>query len=248
MAVSEDDLFLFDLQGYRVLRNVLTAKEITEINAVLDRHLVAAPGAALAEQVFQHFLMWHSALRALTVHPRVMNLIRLIVDERPRLDRYYGLHMLPGSNGVPLHGGAKDVDDQSEYYSVVDGAIRNGITTASWALTDMLPEHGCFACIPGSHKSCVSRPESSVVEEALEDVPLRAGDVVVFTGAVAHRGPTWRGPHERRSLLFKYAPRHLAWSREYLSWPAELLDVLTPEQRTLFVPPYCFDGAGVGVA
>jgi hypothetical protein len=247
VPVSKDDLFLFDLQGYLVLRNILTANEIAQINAVLDRNLTAAPGAALADQVFQHFLAWDSSLRALTVHPRVMDLVRLIVDERPRLDRYYGLRMLPGTNGVPLHGGAKEVDDQSEYYAVMDGVIRNGITTVSWALADMLPEHGCFACIPGSHKSGLPLPNSSVAEQALQHVPLRAGDVVVFTSAVAHRGPVWRGPHERRSLLFKYAPRHIAWSRQYLSWPAELLAALTPEERALFAPPHCFEGPDIGV-
>jgi hypothetical protein len=225
----------------------LTGSEIAKLNAVFDRNLRGTPGPGLAEQVFQDFLIWDAALRALTVHHRVMDLIRRIVDERPRLDRYYGLRMAPETTGVPLHGGAKDVDDQSEYYSVVDGVIRNGIVTASWALTDMLAEHGGFACIPGSHKSGLSRPASPAVAQALEHVPLHSGDVVVFTSAIAHRGLTWHGPHERRSLLFKYAPRHLAWSPQYMSWPADLLAVLTSEQRALFVPPHCFEGAGIGV-
>jgi ectoine hydroxylase-related dioxygenase (phytanoyl-CoA dioxygenase family) len=111
----------------------------------------------------------------------------------------------------------------------------------------MLREQGGFACIPGSHKSRLPKPESLAEVDCVQHVPLRAGDALVFTGVLAHRGTYWAGPHERRALLFKYAPRHLAWSPAYANWPRELLDLLTPEQRHLFDPPHCFDGGGIGV-
>jgi hypothetical protein len=245
--ITEEDLYLFDLRGFLVLRQVLGADEVGELNRILDENIKRAPGEVLASQVFDDFLLWDGALRALLTHERVMPLLRSIVDEEPRLDRYYGLHMAPGTKGVPLHGGAKDVEDMSEYYSVADGRLRNGITTVNWALTDMLPEHGGFACIPGSHKSALPRPAGLDEAEALVHVPLRAGDVLVFTGALAHSGTRWLGPHGRRSLLFKYAPRHLAWARFYLTWPQGLLDTLDAEQRRLFAPPYCFRREGIGV-
>jgi ectoine hydroxylase-related dioxygenase (phytanoyl-CoA dioxygenase family) len=155
--------------------------------------------------------------------------------------------MAPGSVGVPLHGGAGDIHDSSEFYSFAGGRIRNGIITVSWALTDMLEAHGGFACIPGSHKSNLPRPPTLSEEESLQHVPLQAGDVLVFSGAIAHRGTKWNGPHPRRALLFKYAPHHLAWSRAYLSWPPALLECLTSEQQQLFEPPYTFAGQGIGV-
>jgi ectoine hydroxylase-related dioxygenase (phytanoyl-CoA dioxygenase family) len=246
--VTDQDLYLFDLRGFLVLRRVLGTDEVGVLNRILDNKIERPPGENLGSQVFHDFLLWDEALRALLAHRAVMPLIRKIVDEEPRLDRYYGLHMLPGTTGVPLHGGAKDVEDMSEYYSVADGRLRNGITTVCWALTDMLPENGGFACIPGSHKSALPRPDQLDEDACLVQIPLRAGDVLVFTGALAHRGTLWVGPHSRRSLLFKYAPRHLAWGRFYLSWPRELLDALDPEQRKLFAPPHCFrrDGIGVG--
>lgn len=246
-VVTDEDLYLFDLRGYVVLRNVLGADEVRELNRLLDRNLQKPVGQRLGNQVFQDFLLWGKPLRELLTHERVMPLLRRVVDDRIRIDRYYGLRMVPGSTGVPLHGGARDVPDRSEYYSYADGRMCNGVTTVSWALTDMLSEYGGFACIPGSHKSNLPRPQSLSEDECLVHVPLRAGDVLVFTGALAHRGTHWSGPHERRVLLFKYAPRHLGWSRAYLSWPAQLLDSLTREQRSLFEPPHCFEGDGIGV-
>ena len=45
----------------------------------------------------------------------------------------------------------------------------NGLTVASWALTDMLPAQGGFCCIPGSHKSNFSCPSQlKVVKNAPE--------------------------------------------------------------------------------
>lgn len=244
---TEQDLYLFDLRGFLVLRQVLGAEEIRELNRILDENIKRPADEALASQVFDDFLLWGGALRALLTHKKVMPLLHNIVDEEPRLDRYYGIHMAPGTKGVPLHGGAKDVEDMSEYYSVADGRLRNGITTVCWALTDMLPENGGFACIPGSHKSALPRPATLDADECLVHVPLKAGDVLVFTGAMAHSGTRWHGPHTRRSLLFKYAPRHIAWGRFYLSWPQELLDALDAEQRKLFAPPHCFRSDGIGV-
>jgi hypothetical protein len=245
--VTDLDLYLFDLRGFLIIRQALGADEVGELNRILDDNIERPPGEKLASQVFHDFLLWDASLRALLTHEAVMPLLRNIVDEELRLDRYYGLHMVPGTTGVPLHGGAKDVEDMSEYYSVVDGRLRNGITTVCWALTDMLPKNGGFACIPGSHKSALPRPATLDEAECLVPVPLNAGDVLVFTGAMAHSGTRWVGPHSRRSLLFKYAPRHLAWGRFYLSWPQELLDLLDAEQRRLFAPPYCFRNDGIGV-
>ena len=244
----DEELYLFDLRGYIVFQNVLGPSEIQELNKLLDTNLAGpGPGAKLSTQSFQNFLAWGEGFRNLLTHQRLMPFLRQIFNGQVRLDRYYGLYMSPDTTGVPLHGGARDIDEESEYYFVADGKLRNGITTVSWALTDMLSQHGGFACIPGSHKSFFPRPTSLNEDECLTQIPMKAGDVLIFTGAVAHRGTHWKGPHQRRSLLFKYAPSHIAWARFYLKWPSELLALLTPEQRHLFDPPGEFHGEGVGV-
>lgn len=244
---TDENLYLFDLRGFVVLENVLGLDTVRDLNRILDAHLPASARPELANQVFQDFLLWDGALRDLLTHERITPLLCNVVDRRIRLDRYYGLRMAPGTTGVPLHGGAGHVPDEAEYYQFANGTMRNGITTVSWALTDMLAENGGFACIPGSHKSNLPKPESLSEEQCVTHVPLRAGDVLVFTGTLAHRGTYWAGPHERRSLLFKYAPRHLAWSPAYVTWPRELLDRLTDQQRVLFDAPHVFDGGGIGV-
>ena len=66
----------------------------------------------------------------------------------------------------------------------------NGLTVASWALTDMLPGQGGFCCIPGSHKSNFSSPpQLKAVKdspECMKGVHQKAGDVAIFTEALTH--------------------------------------------------------------
>jgi hypothetical protein len=238
MQISYEDSYLFDLRGYLVLGEVLSTDEVAELNRHIDDHGPADPGAELAEQLFGGYLLWDQAFRRLIDHPRVLPYLREWVDPHVRLDRYYGIHMRPGTTGLPLHGGVPD-HDPTEYYRFRDGRPVNGITTVSWALSDMLPGQGGLVCIPGSHKSNMAWPRRfDHTADCATLIPLRAGDVVIFTGAIAHGTYPWHGPHLRRTLIYKYAPAHIAWSSGYLEWSPELCSLLTPRQRELLEPPH----------
>ena len=63
--------------------------------------------------------------------------------------------------------------------------------------------------------------------------------VVLFTEALTHCTIPWRGASTRRTLLYKYAPGHLAWGKNYGADLADLAGsgVLTPRQQILMDPP-----------
>ena len=91
----------------------------------------------------------------------------------------------------------------------------NGLVAVQWALVDHRPGDGGFGCIAGSHKSSfVTTPEETPADLVTE-VPMAAGDLVVFTEALTHCTIPWRGAADRLSLLYKYAPGHLAWGSDY---------------------------------
>ena len=89
--------------------------------------------------------------------------------------------------------------------------------------------------MPGSHKAGFARPERPDSRLAVE-VPLAAGDLVVFTEALTHGTLTWRGPGIRRTLLYKYSPGSSTWAEDQ-RWPAALREQLTERQRLLLQPP-----------
>jgi hypothetical protein len=136
------------------------------------------------------------------------------VDPRVRIDHAYGLVYLPGED-VPLHGD-DNVATGVVWYRVERGRISSGLTVVSWALTDCPVGSEGFRCVPGSHKASFDRPADGSVEELAVEVPVRAGDVIIFTEALVHGG-CWRGAGSRRALFYKYAPGNWAhrasWSR-----------------------------------
>lgn len=148
--------------------------------------------------------------------------------------------MKEGTEGLRLHGGRTPYDPL-EAYHYQDGEMRGGITVVSWALTSMLPHEGGFLVVPGSHKANFPYPGDLSQNQGdwLTPVPLSAGDVVVFTSAITHGTQIWSAHHQRRSLIFKYAPGHVAFDSGYLScWPQSLKHMLSEQQRRLLDPPY----------
>ncbi len=74
---------------------------------------------------------------------------------------------------------------------------------------------GGFCCIPGSHKSsfappasitCVGKPTPGVFQ-----IPCPAGSAIIFTEALRHGTLAWQAPTQRRTLFYKYSPRHASW-------------------------------------
>ena len=119
--------------------------------------------------------------------------------------------------------------------------IRNGLTVATWNLTDAASGAGGFVCVPGSHKTNflphmprdVARFERDV--DWLAQPPLAAGDVLIFTEALIHGTAQWTAEHERRTLLYKYSPPHSTWAKTPYD-PGGFPDA-TSRQLRLMAPP-----------
>ena len=240
--------YLFDLQGYLVLEDVLTADEVSTLNRLLDEQDLPQPGETFSSGEFgmggsasevPGFLEWGKPLCDLLDHPRIMPVLRLILGDGFRIDHLYGVQMGRGTDGLQLHGGATPLYSPSEYYLVRDARIYSGLVAVSWNLTDTGPDHGGFLCVPGSHKSNFVIPDQvhkEHVESGCVVVPeVRAGSVVIFTEALTHGTAPWKAHHIRRSLLLKYNPAHQSSVRMQVTAPENV--ELTPRQRLLFLPP-----------
>jgi hypothetical protein len=201
-------------------------------------------------QRFGGFLGWGQPFRDLLDHPGMMPYLKELLDPAVRLDHYYGIHMRQGTEGLKLHGGGTPYD-RPEYYHFRNGQMFNGLTVVTWALSDVPAGQGGFACIPGSHKANYACPPPIRSYEGnpgcVIQVPMRAGDVLIFTEALTHGTHPWTAAHQRRSLLLKYCPGHMAWGGGYAKWPAEMLEQLTPDQRLLFEAPYFHQRKEIGV-
>lgn len=241
--LTDHERYRFDLHGYLVRRDVLSSREVRALRAAVAGLSLPTPGTTIQSQRFRDHLGRHQAFRDLMDHAGIIDVLVDLCGPFVRLDHAYGIVMVSGTSGLALHGGGTP-HDPAQYYRVVDGRMVNGLVAVQWALVDHRPGDGGFCCIPGSHKASFARPEPGETDLVVE-VPMRAGDLVVFTEALTHGTLPWRGVEDRLTLLYKYSPGHLSWGREWETYPP-LVPMLTPRQRRLVQPPSVYPHDVVG--
>ena len=85
------------------------------------------------------------------------------------------------------------IHESDHWYHYSDGIMRNGLTVATYALTDADIGDGGFACIPGSHKTNFLRnlPDDVAWFDREADYvyqpPIEAGDVIDIHGSAHPR-------------------------------------------------------------
>lgn len=218
--MTPEERYLFDLQGYLVIPDALTAEQVTRLNALIDWQIVQADVLDKPWVRFDRLLPWGDPLQALIENPRLLPYLEAVLGRDFRLDHDY-LHLIrqgTGPIGNELHGGGAPYDP-CQYYQVRNGQMYNGLTAVAYHLTDVEPGEGGFGCVPGSHKSNFPLPQEwqdlTQPVACVREVTGRAGTAILFTEALTHGTLLWRGAGERRTLFFKYSPRAIAWARYY---------------------------------
>lgn len=242
--MTETERYLFDLKGYMVIKSVLSMEQVKEINDTIDTVLHSRDDlgvssyihTGLDEETLEQgnkdpargpvdvyaglLLDWGEPIRRLVGHEKILPYMIELIGPDLRLDHQYAIIMKSDSQYRGrhiLHSGGTPYNP-SQYYHFRDHRFHNGLTVASFCLTDVPPGAGGFCCIPGSHKSNIPLPEiyASATEppECVVQIPMSAGDVLLFTEALTHGALTWEAEHQRRALLFKYCPGHLQWEKK----------------------------------
>jgi ectoine hydroxylase-related dioxygenase (phytanoyl-CoA dioxygenase family) len=235
--LSDLERYFFDLYGYVVRHDALSPAEVDALNVAIDELHVPTPAASLESQRFVGFLDGDQVFRDLMDHEAMLEPILEMCGPKARLDHAYGIVMSPGTSGLGLHGGGTP-HDPAQFYEVRGNRMYNGLVSVQWALVDHHRGEGGFCCIPGSHRANFALP-SHPPKSWVVEVPLMAGDVVIFTEGLTHATATWLAPYERRSLLYKYAPGHSTWGTQYQSTLAALSasGLLSERQQRLMQPP-----------
>lgn len=246
--MTDEEKYLFDLQGYLVIENAIEPEALAAMNAWIDAQAEKDPRfhGQPGNDHLDNVLTWGPEFRALLDNPRVLPYLKEILGDTLRLDHDYAIFLQPGGKGMRLHGGGAPYDP-AQYYHCFHSRMYSGLAVAAFALTDVPPGAGGFACIPGSHKSNFPCPEDILLLQRptpiVRQVPAKAGDCILFTEALTHGTLPWTASHCRRTLFYKYSPGHLTWANRYY-FPAEgnpkvqaLDGQLTEGQRILLDPP-----------
>ena len=247
--MTDEEKYLFDLQGYLVIENAIEPEALTRMNEWLntkaqeDESWIGQTGNAHLE----YPITWGADFLSLMTNPRAFPILQELMGETLRLDHDYAIFLREGHGGLQLHGPkTREPYDPLHFYHYVDGRIYCGLTVATYALTDVPPGAGGLAVIPGSHKSNFRVPEDirtfARSSPIVQQVPTKAGSCVIFTERLIHGTLPWQGPGVRRTLFYKYAPGSLTWSNlnyfdmNAVPGMAGLENRLTPQERRLLTP------------
>lgn len=251
--------YLFDLQGFIVLKNAVSPDLVERLSQAIDPYLDMRfeewrgnvqrfdnNGNAGIE--LQNIIEAGGPFEELIDHPSWVDRLLRYCGEK---DSYVeGLFIdecfasIRRSGGFfPVHSGNHEGNVRNQY-RFVDGKFRCGQVNILLALTDIGPGDGGTMVIPGSHKSNFAHPDTLKPWEERKqmdkmvgaiEVHLHKGDALMFVDALSHGASTRTNPGERRVVIYRYGP---SWGdRRYgYKYSDALIERLTPSRRKIIQP------------
>jgi ectoine hydroxylase-related dioxygenase (phytanoyl-CoA dioxygenase family) len=260
--MDEREKYLFDVQGFLVVRGFLTPEEVARLNAAFDANQdkrgedgnsntgdSTTLRTGKKRGFFGGMLTWEAPwcepFRELLAYPKAIPYLNTMLGRGWRMD--HSPFMLcggEGSEGLILHGPGHNFDGV-QYYIFRNGVMRCGMIVFQYQLADVNPGDGGFCCIPGSHKANYACPRKILEWESdpelLANPACKAGDLLIFNEATTHGTLPWKGKQERRSLLYRYSPKYLHFAGgDYRSEFPQWVEELTEAQRAVLEPPYVY--------
>ena len=254
VPMSQEQVYLFDLQGFVVLKQVVPQSAIEKANRVMEKleHMNPAefpPPLTLGEEKTHENLYIGNILEAdpamaeFMAIPEVLGVIEKITGGPYRLNHSFSISRWRGGH-TSLHLGGTPLRHNTHYHCQ-NGEFFSPHTTAAMPLLPCRPEDGCYAAIPGSHKSNFNRPWGNHPQENPPLIPVLAdpGDAIVFTEGLTHGSTVNTSGRPRRTLYWGYSVAWMTdWGSHNIHFSPKLNEWLNEDQRQL-VALRCGDGS-----
>ncbi len=257
------DDFLFDLNGYIVIKNAVEPELLDDLNRAFDNFPPLEHGQWWGNAQRRDYnaatgLELHNCVEAgepferLIDHPGWINYVRrycgeeksyvegLFIDECIASIRRSGGHH-------PVHSGGFQGALRGRYL-YTNGVFRCGQCNIILGLTDVHEGDGPTMVVPGSHKSNFPHPNTGNYAnldrmdnlDGAVPVYMDKGDALLFVDGLMHGGSSRSNLEgERRVTIYRYGVKW-ATTRYGFEYSQPLLDRLTPERRKILqpIPPH----------
>ena len=243
--MTEEQKYLFDLQGYIVLKDVIPQSVIEACNKALNRFENMPPEEFPAplclgtpktekELYISNILESDPDFIPLIDIPEVLDVILGVTGGPYRLNHTYTIFRWGGGyTGLHMHG--TPIIPKCQYHCR-NGQMVSTLTKAVFPMLDGDVEDGCFAVIPGAHKSNFPKPWGNHPDEnpVLTPIPAKAGDAIIFTEALTHGSMVNISGRPRRTLYYCYSIGYMPdWGGQGLHFSDHIMDNLSEEQREI---------------
>ncbi|MDA1192688.1 MAG: phytanoyl-CoA dioxygenase family protein [Candidatus Poribacteria bacterium] len=237
--MTDEQKFVFDLKGYLLIPEVLTADEIADLKTYIDTLRTNRDSLPPHERGFPG-----GASQILIDHPVVMDVLHTIIGQDVRMESSWFTYRNKGDGGPPPHGGGRNVNPMFNYQTH-NGSIYAALTRVVFELNEVKKGEGGTLFMPGSHKAAFGVPEShrDVESWLFEDYDCPPGSMIVFTENLGHSGVTWKNPDRPRIAIFN-CYNHIGCQFHHPTVPQVVIDGLPPERKAFFRPVWTWHGGG----
>lgn len=198
--------------GFTIVEDALDASRCDELAYLVDEswmsallldrsHLDPDPGAVFIENV----LRFSATFARCVTEPRVLDVVRPILDEGFHLSLLNARTVDPGAGNQALHDVARRRGHPFDSCTVI------------WCLDAFTSRNGATRVIPGSHLAWEGQSTFTPDDDHPDQVVLTAprGAAIVFVSALIHSGTGNATDARRRSLQGQYVrasrPAHCDW-------------------------------------
>jgi ectoine hydroxylase-related dioxygenase (phytanoyl-CoA dioxygenase family) len=186
--------------GYTIVRGAIEAPLVSALSdtlARLEQALDAKPSSNDFEgrrTVRIYNLLAHGApFDQVPVHASVLPIVEGVLDRGCLISSLSSIAIDPGEIAQPIHA-----DDM---VIPLDKPHRPIVCNSMWALTDFTEANGATRLVPGSHK--LGNPDYGGTYDSVPG-EMRAGDVLVWDGALWHGGGANRTGMRRLGMAMNY--------------------------------------------
>lgn len=238
----------FARDGFLVLPGALTAAEVAELNAAIDRHrarfarLWMERGEGGRSQSV-HVLLSCPEFDAGIAHPAVLPLVEALVGADAVFEEHSVMIRAPVDGEPPQTVWHRDVRHLSDHpYGLFALSV-------VYYLTDVEATTHTFACVPESVE--VKRAPREALPAcdgaAGRDLLGPAGTAVLFNAGSCHAGRVRTTPRERRTVHIYYGHAGQVPLSEHTICPRRLVEHPEPSARRLFARPNQITRAVLGL-
>lgn len=252
-VVTDEDRFLFDLQGFILLRGAMAQKDVKEMLAALheleaqkqdDSHWrKPRPDGKESQATRQEIpgqlringlLRLSNAFDRLIDYPSIFPYLQAFMN-RPQIGNTWSISKSQGTETGSWHRGTSP-----DFYTVRNGTPRTRMFNTVYFLTDNHADGGGMATIPGGHKSNFDLDWGKYKGTDLPGsatITGKAGDVLIFSESLLHTGLAHTRGERRSNLYFNYtsidyniatfSPQH----NYHFAMPPHVRDRFTPARK-----------------
>jgi len=262
---TELESYLFDLNGYIVVKNALNKFEIKACNKIIDKlkilkhgewsgyvhgHNYGGKEGLNLQQIYEA----GKPFEKLIDHPSWIHHMLEFVGGEDTFDHNHGPLFIdenfanvrgPG-DAIGIHSGNHE-GTQRGHYRYENGKFHCGQINILLALNDIGPGDGGTVVIPSSHKANFKHPEfdknrmlkgklsHAQSMTASKEIYLKEGDGLLFVDSLCHGSTKRVNKGERRIVIYRYGPSWGFFRHPYRP-SKKLLKNLSKFQRQIVMP------------